>query len=157
MVDLAGSPLIDRGVPRIGADDHEIVGRLDAPMPGARRQHHHVACLDGEHLSFGAAELHRDAAARNAQHLVRRGVEMQEGVDAVAPAVAPAMPGESPLERHRRIAFTGKVHGGAANYQRQAGIVGRFAVILEPEGLHVGHCGPPSFSLGNPAYARTLV
>src|SRR5437899_1072595 len=108
-------------------------------MAGAGRQHDDIARFDSEHLTLGAAELHGRAAARYAQHFMRRRMEMPEGVDAVAPAIAPAMPAEGALERHRRIALAREIQCSAIDEQRQAGIVGRFAVVFEMEGLYVGH------------------
>ena len=103
VIDLARPLLVERCVARIGADDQKIAARLDAAVAGAGGKDDDVARLDRQYLSLGAAEFHGGAAARDAQHLVRGGVEMQEGMDAVAPAVAPAVLAESALERRRRI------------------------------------------------------
>ena len=67
-------------------------------MAGAGRQDDDVARLHAERAALGPAELDGRAAARDAQHLVRPGMKVQEGIDAVAPAIAPAVRGKSALE-----------------------------------------------------------
>ena len=94
---------------------------------------------DGELAAPGAAELDDCLAARDAQHLVRPGMEMEEGMDAVAPAVAPAVRGECTLDRHRRIFLARERESGAINDERQVWIVRGLAIVFEAESLHVTH------------------
>src|SRR3982074_2405718 len=51
--------------------------------------------------------------------------EGEEGMEAVAPAVAPAVLVEGAFERRCRIRRARKVHGGAIDHQRQVRVVGR--------------------------------
>ena len=97
-------------------------------MADAGRQDGDVARLQLDGLPLGAAELDLGAAARNAQHLVRAGMAMQEVVDAVAPAIAPAVPGEGLLEGRRGIASGFDIERAAIEDQRQLRIIRRLAV-----------------------------
>src|SRR5215468_8292482 len=79
---------------RIGAYHEKIATGAQAPMAGARRQHHDVARPQRHRTAGGAAELDGHAAMGDPQHLMRCRVEVQEVVDAVAPGLAPAVAGE---------------------------------------------------------------
>src|SRR5438132_453008 len=97
VIGLSWPLLVDGNVSWIGPDDQQIAARLDTSMPRASRQHDDISRLDEEHLPFDAAELHLGAASCNAKHLVRRGMKVQERIDAVAPAASPTVPGKGTL------------------------------------------------------------
>src|SRR5262245_37904567 len=124
MIGLARALLVDRNVARIGAHDQEIAARLDTAVAGAGRQHDDVARLDREHLALRAAEFHPGMTASDAQHLVRRAVEMDKRINSVAPAASPAVGAERPFERHGWITVGPYVDRTAIDQERQARIVG---------------------------------
>src|SRR5204863_4182931 len=82
---------------RVGADDEQVTARARVAMPGARWQHEDIAALDREAAPAGAAEDDRGAAGHDAEDLVRRGVKVVEGEDAVHPGAKPAVPGQQLL------------------------------------------------------------
>src|SRR5215211_3420221 len=86
---LAGSHQIAPRPWRIGANDQEIGARREALMPGAGGQHDSVAFCDPEFPASETAEAHQGFARGNAQNLVGIGMIVREGIDAIAPAVAP--------------------------------------------------------------------
>src|SRR5438132_1427072 len=59
-------------------------------------------------------------------------MEMRERIDAVAPGIIPAVPGEDALDARRRILLTRDVDRAAIDEERQRRIVGNQAVVTEP-------------------------
>ena len=91
-------------VRRIGADDEKIARRLEAEMAGAGRQQGDVPRRDRDLVAARAAEHETRLSRGEAQHLVRVGVIVVKGIDAVAPLRRPAVAPEQILECRRRIA-----------------------------------------------------
>src|SRR6266481_3626364 len=82
---------------RVGADDEEVGGGLDAAVAGARRESDDIAGVDGDRLAAFSAEDEVGVAGGEAQDFVRGGVVVVEVVDAVAPLRGPAVGGEEAL------------------------------------------------------------
>src|SRR5262245_66317592 len=70
MLGLAAAAEVVAAGAWIGADHHQFGRCPQALMPGACRQHHHVAGGDVEVAAARAAETHLGAAARDAERLV---------------------------------------------------------------------------------------
>ena len=71
------------------------------------------------------------------QHFVRTSVEVQKRMNAVAPALAPAIRGENRLEPRRRIGRApGRQHVTIDDH-RKPRVIGRLAVIVETEGVDI--------------------
>ena len=102
-------------------------------MPGARGEDQHVPCLEGNTGPEFAAQPQADAPLGDAQHLVAVRVEMRVVVDAVNPAVAPAVPAE---QGHEALGRTVRRHEDAPADEDRQGGVGNDAVIGEMETLH---------------------
>lgn len=102
-VHFARPLLIEAAVARIGTDDKQVAARLQALVSDSRRKRHHVTCLYLKGTPFTPTELHDGLAGGNAQDLMGRCMEVQEGMYAVAPPVAPSVRGEDSLEPMRRI------------------------------------------------------
>ncbi len=74
-------------------------------MADAGRDDHDIAGLDLEDPALGAAELDAPPASCDAEHLVDGRVVVLEVVNAVDPAIPPAVAGEQPVDRCFRIPF----------------------------------------------------
>ena len=79
-------------------------------------------------------EFDARAAAGDAQHLVRAGMEVAERMDAIAPGRAPTVPREGRFEDRSRIEDRVEPQRAAIDDERQPRIVGRFVVGVEMEG-----------------------
>jgi hypothetical protein len=97
----------------------------------ARGNEHRIARRHRQRLPRLATEADRGGAGGDAEHLVDVGMVVVEGVDAVPPAAAPAVPLEEGLEGLRRIAGGG-VDGALVDDQRQHA-VGNVAVVGEDD------------------------
>ncbi len=84
-------------VGRVGSDDEEVVGGGEAAVASTGREDEDVAGLDGDGFPSFAAEDEIGVAGSEAEDLVRGGVVVVEGVDAVAPLRRPAVGGEEAL------------------------------------------------------------
>src|SRR5690606_26314893 len=101
-----------------------------------------------------AAELHTRAPARNAEHLVRRRVVVMKRIDAVAPAIAPAIRVEQALEGVR--VGPRRIDRAAVEEQREPTVRNRL-VLFEPECLRaLRHRLSPSPSIGPPCRLRRM-
>ena len=105
---------------RVGADDEEVGGGIDAAVYGAGGEYDDVACVDSDGLAALSAEDEVGLAGGEAQDFVCGGVVMMEVVDAVAPLWRPAIGGEEALHRVREI---GPDRKGVAIEERQPDLV----------------------------------
>ena len=128
--------LVEAVVGRVGADHQQIGAAGEAPIARASQQDRNHAHLQLDGLAPGTTELDLGAAARDAQHFVRAGVEMQEdgGVPLRQPSPQPcAANAASKAAAGSGVALTSSAPG--IEHQRQARVVRRLAVILETERL----------------------
>src|SRR4029453_17395546 len=119
-------------------------GRAQTPRGAAARayagrEEGDAAGVKGDGAAAAAAELDRDPAAGEAQHLMGRRMEVPEGVDPVTPRGAPPLAGEGLLEHGGRIERLVERQRTAIDDQRQ-GAVGGLAVVTEAKEL--GHARP---------------
>ena len=98
-----GRALVVCACRRIGADDKEVVGRGQALVARAGRQHCDVAGPQCKDPSCPAAEADTPLAARDAEHLMDSGVIVYVVIDTIAPGVAPSVSFEQVLDHGRRI------------------------------------------------------
>jgi hypothetical protein len=106
-------------------------------VPGAGRQHGHVAGDQVEHLALRPAELHLGAPLRNAERFVDHRMIVDERINAVAPlAVSPAVARKQGFDRLRRVA--GGFNRAFVDEHRQCRIVRHLAVVFEQNGEGCG-------------------
>src|SRR5438046_1570662 len=101
-------------------------------MPGSGRQQHRIALADLEFLARNPAEADHGFARGNAKDFIGIGVIMREGIDAVAPAIAPAVPGEEVLEFGCGIPFAARERPLIDDH-RPMRVIGHIAIIGKPE------------------------
>ena len=89
--------------PRIGPDDLEVVGGLDAFVTDARRYHNHVAGTHIEDFPILAAEHQLGGSARDAEDFMIQGMEMVIWIDPPTPHGPPIVSNEAVLEPVRRV------------------------------------------------------
>ena len=82
-----------------------------------------------------------DFASGDAEDLMRGGVEVVEGVDAVPPLWGPAVGGEGMLHGGGCLLGVGRREGAAIEEDREVEVVGNPAVWLEDEVLGRGRGG----------------
>src|SRR5262249_61547121 len=110
MLGLAAAAEVIAAVRRIGTNDHEVQSLPDTLMAGASPHHRNVAGAKLDLAAARAAEAYDRAAARDAEHLVGRGMIVDIRKDAVAPHFAPAIAREHRLNHILSIGRAGTVH-----------------------------------------------
>ena len=88
---------------RIRAHHKEIGTAIQPAVPGARRQHHHVAGANRDFTAVLAAQHQSRLTAGHAQHFMRGRVVVMKAIDAVAPLRRPAILSEDRLKIRCRI------------------------------------------------------
>ena len=127
IIGRVGAAQIPVGTAGIGADhDKAVLGR-EAAMADAGGDHDGIAGRDLDGGTARATELHARAAGGDAEHFVRGGVIVVEGIDAVDPGVAPSVRREQILDVLR---VAGR-EGVAIEDERQARVVGNGAVVVQ--------------------------
>jgi len=130
----------------VGADDEEVWGAAELAVAGAGGEGDDVAGVEGEVVAglftpsatSWAAEGDADFAGGYAEDLVGGGVEVVEGVDAVAPLRGPAVGGEGLFHGGGGLFCGGVGEGVAVEEDGEVRVVGHPSVGLEEEVLGGG-------------------